>query len=107
MAKIVKVVLPVDPVIARIWKAVGLVANVANVRSFAVVQSSLEQLHAENAEYHKERTADQHDVSDGPERAEQRLYDQLQAGCSIDDSVGMWIGDEQLEQEYKKSQDGN
>ena len=52
--------------VPRIGQAVGLVADVANVRSFAVEQRSLEQLYAENAEDHEERAADQHDVSDGP-----------------------------------------
>ena len=77
MTEIVEVVLSVYPVISRIGQAVGLVADVTNVRSFTVEQRSFEQLNAENAEDHKKCAADQHDVTDGPERAEQRLDDQL------------------------------
>ena len=87
LTEIVEIVFPVDPVVARIGQAVGLVPNVSHVRPFTVEQRSFEKLNAKNAEDHEEGTADQHDVTDGPQRAKQRLYNQLQAGRPIDDSV--------------------
>ena len=84
LAEIVEVVLPVEPDVALICEAVGLVAHVLDVRPVAVIERALEQLHAEDAEDNEERAANEDNVADRPQRREKRLDDELQPGRTVD-----------------------
>ena len=94
VAQVVEVVLVVYPPVPvpTQFQALRFVLHRVRVRTLAVEEEPLEELHAEDAEDDEERTADQNDVSDGLQRGEQGLrgafivsFNRLSIACSFNE----------------------
>lgn len=83
LAKIIKVVLPVEPHVPLVRETVSFVSYILYVRTIAIEKSTLEQLDSEDPEYDEKGTTDENNVSNGSQRRKQGLDNELQSGSSI------------------------